>query len=411
VTSNTLYGYAYLKVNFDFEKKDAYDIVLPLAVRALATLPGPVVAAPEMQESIRSLWGLTIPENVLRGMLPKMADRGYLNRSNYTFLVNRSALEAHGFEDREHAASQIYTRVRTGIATLLAKHESVAMQPDDAIERFLDTGATAFLSERPATLPTDALDLAANIIIAEYTGITEKNLKAGTVNNQAIDDIRSLARGDIIYKSIRSISESDLGDITGGRMENVSAYFDTRLILRLMGYEATDLQRPVAEMLRMCQATGCRPCVFRHTVHEVQEILRAAADGMYRGLQRRITRIDEYIIAHNLTKSDLVEESAFIADRLAEYGIEVRDTPPMAVELSIDEVEFDYILQTQVGYTNPNAKIRDLNSLSAIHRLRQGTVVDRLERCHAIFITNNGSLARAATNYFQRFFEKKVKGT
>ncbi len=44
-------GYAYLKVNFAVEKKNAYDIILPLVVRALATLIGPVVPAPESHES------------------------------------------------------------------------------------------------------------------------------------------------------------------------------------------------------------------------------------------------------------------------------------------------------------------------------------------------------------------------
>jgi hypothetical protein len=146
---NLILGYAYLKVNFDIEKKNAYDIVLPLVVRALHTLSGPVVPAPELQKSIREIWGLLIPENVLRSMLPKMAERGYLNRSGLLYTLNKARLAEHHFEDREKLAQEIYQRVQQGVGRLLIIHKEDTLTADEVIERFLDTGSEAFLPAFP----------------------------------------------------------------------------------------------------------------------------------------------------------------------------------------------------------------------------------------------------------------------
>ena len=86
---NILFSYAYLKVNFDKANASPVDLMLPFSMRALATIEGRVVSAPELQRAIANIWGLNIPQNVCRFMFPKLADQGYLTREDNLYTINK----------------------------------------------------------------------------------------------------------------------------------------------------------------------------------------------------------------------------------------------------------------------------------------------------------------------------------
>ena len=54
-----------------------------------------------------------------------------------------------------------------------------------------------------------------------------------------------------------------------------------------------------------------------------------------------------------------------------------------------------------IGYSNPAARIHDVDCISAIARYRQGRQSSIFEECGAIFATGNIPLARATRRFFQ----------
>src|SRR5829696_6125248 len=62
------------------------------------------------------------------------------------------------------------------------------------------------------------------------------------------------------------------------------------------------------------------------------------------------------------------------------------------------------LLQTEVGYRRREALLRDLDSLTAIHRLRGGELRRRIERSDAVLVSNNYSLARAGKTFFDSLY-------
>jgi hypothetical protein len=90
-------SYAYLKVNFDRSNDSPVDLMLPLSVRALATLDGPIVSAPDLQKAISTIWGLAIPQNVIRFMFPKLASQAFLLFENGAYKINRSKIKNEEF--------------------------------------------------------------------------------------------------------------------------------------------------------------------------------------------------------------------------------------------------------------------------------------------------------------------------
>ena len=224
-----------------------------------------------------------------------------------------------------------------------------------------------------------------------------------TQNRANFEDILSLVVGDVLYKTIATLSESDAETLGGGRMQAVQVYLDTPVVMRLLRYEEDDLRRPIKEMVSLATATGCKLQVFTHTLVEVQNILRGSADTAYSTRQK--SPLDERIIAKGISRSDLIEDAQFLPDILHEMDIEVCDPPALTKDLSISERQLDTLLQSRIGYKNPDAKLRDIASLAAIYRLRSGSVRRRIEECEAIFITTNINLAAAATEFFASTFK------
>ena len=376
--------------------------MLPLVSRALIMIDGPIVAAPPLQAAVRELWGLSIPENVIRFMLPKLEVSGELKYEHQAYL--KVDLPDRGrFERAEKTAEAVYARVRSGIQRLLLIHEiSEHFTPDQVIERFLDTGGTAFLTNAPRIPYADPNDLQINILMVEYMGLDQ-----GRQEGPEFDDVLSLVIGDVLYKAITALSESDLSVAENGRMHDVQVLFDTSVLLRLMRYEQADLQKPAVEMLKLAQATGCKVSIFQHTFDELQAILRAIADTAYSS--RKKSSLVRRVESLGIAKSDLVEDAELLVQTLFDLGISVVDAPIILEPLSINERDLDTHLQSRIGYKRQEAKVRDVASLTAVYRLRHGEIRKRLENCNAIFITTNTNLAAASTDFFRNLFKEENK--
>ena len=393
MSQGVLYSYAYLRVQYETTSHNPVDLMLPLAVRALAALDEDVVLSNKLQASVLRIWGLNIPQNVIRFMLPKLKVQGHLQLKNNVYFRTSVQSDAK-YERDERKANGLYQRVQTDIKRLLVIHGADGdLGPDEVIERFLDTGGSALLSDGIRIPYSDPLDLKANVIIADYLGIT-----TGSLNKTSREDLESLVIGDVLFKAISSLSESDLASRTGGRMEDVEVYLDTPVIMRMLRYEQEDLRRPIQEMMRLALATGCRLRAFRHTADEVKSILVSAANNTSRA--GKTSELDRLILAKGFHRADILEDAEYLDSLLHDQDIQIVDAPLISESLGIDELALDTRLQTKIGYRNNEAKIRDISSLASIFRLREGRAKDRLENCRAIFITTNFNLALVATEFF-----------
>jgi len=68
-------------------------------------------------------------------------------------------------------------------------------------------------------------------------------------------------------------------------------------------------------------------------------------------------------------------------------------------ESRTDETSLEETLDSRIGYDNPLARVRDVDSLSAIIRLRRGGQPSNIEDSKALFVTTNIEIVRAAGDY------------
>ena len=87
---------------------------------------------------------------------------------------------------------------------------------------------------------------------------------------------------------------------------------------------------------------------------------------------------------------------------MRELKIEVVDRPPFDdVRFQVDENALEKHLHSIIGYTNPKARVHDVDCVSAIARMRLGKESYDVEECGAIFVTTNSLLAQGTREFFQ----------
>jgi hypothetical protein len=70
------------------------------------------------------------------------------------------------------------------------------------------------------------------------------------------------------------------------------------------------------------------------------------------------------------------------------------------VQLGVNENELEGMIQTDLPDQSREARIHDLDCLTAIHRLRRGRPQSEIETCGHIFVTTNHGLAMVSAKFF-----------
>ena len=168
-----------------------------------------------------------------------------------------------------------------------------------------------------------------------------------------------------------------------------------------MEFEAEAKQAATRELIELLGKLGGEVSAFSHSLQELRNVLRGAADF----LESREGRGPIIIEArkNRTTRSDLLLLAESVDDRLRNAGIQVKPTPPYIDGFQIDEAVFEAVLEDEVSHRNPRAREFDINSVRSIYAIRGNLSATSLERCKAVFVTSNSGFATAAWDYGQRY--------
>ena len=138
----------------------------------------------------------------------------------------------------------------------------------------------------------------------------------------------------------------------------------------------------------------------RHILYAHEEIL------LHGKLDELYGPSAEYFLAQQYRASDIERFRQRLEKDLEKLGIFVVDKPEYVVApYQIGEEQLGLELHKALTYHNPVALQRDVDSISAIMRLRKGETSRQIEDCKAIFITTNAGLARIAREFCRREFD------
>ncbi len=391
MSTATLTSLAMLKVHVD-QGRDYLDYLRPFILQVLFDhRPCPVTDA-IVCGHIKDDFGLEIPERTVQIILKRLSRQQPMERRYGVYRIT-GEIQNPGISAQKAEADR-HIQAVVGSLTEFSKNTARPIaSDDDAVQAIC-----AFLSKfniqclraylRGTAIPTiEKHDDALIVLVSKYVLSLQEN------NPERFESFLVVVKGHMLANALLC---PDLQQAPK-TYKDVTFYFDTPLLVRLLGLEGDAKRAAVENLIALLRKLGATVAVFSHSRDELERVIHGAAEHV----DSPDSRSEIVMEAHRTrtTKSDLLLISGRIDEKLAAKGIKVTRTPQHIPNFQIDERAFEHVLDDVVSYHNPRAKEDDIKSVRSIYVLRKGTFPRNLERSKAVLVTSNSGFSRAAFDY------------
>jgi hypothetical protein len=390
-----LIGVAILKANWDLLKKDYVENFVPMIAEAIRTSRHDVVSLPELSGDLFRLFGLRLPQNQVRAILPRVAKRGYIRLQNGVYFRVPARLASLDFLTLQNQVIRKHEAVVSSLCRFAKDNYSFTWAPDAAeaaLHIYLQKNRLLSRTPTDSTpqLLADAALPGANFIVGKFV---DEVRKAGGLE---FDYLETIVKGNILATAIFLSDPHRAVE----RFKKTYIYLDTPLLIYALGHAGPARHAPTKELVILLNQAGAELRAFRHTIDEVNSILTACAFKIETNdLRNSYGPSIEYFLANNFSGSDIRLLAGRVEDGLEALRIKIVDKPAMDPASMIDEAKLSDLIDKYVHHDKLNPRIRDVASVSAVIRLRDGKESLSIETCGALFVTTNAALVRAAREF------------
>ena len=402
MSTNPLVAFAILSVNWDEHGKSYTHNYIPFIASCLERSTNESTDEDQLRSSIESDFGITLPSPVLRTILRRAAKDGLVERKNRQIIPNVDKLTAYDFESkRTQVTSDCETLIDRFIQFLDDDNNDLAITRPEAERILFDYIADRSLPILRASVHRSPLDLE-ELPQTRYAYPTARFIIDMHENDPHVfEQIDRIVKGSILASAVYLPDFESLNR----RIQDLIIYLDTPYLIELIGLTQPPAVEAARELFELLKTLGARLACFEHTLLETQGVIRSSASQLRSLLSRpnhssSYTPLVEHCIAARVPSSDLDVRAELLPDELADLGVRVHETPEYTEAFSVDEERMQSVLQASVRYRNENTRYRDVQSLTAVHRIRRGRKKRRLEEAAAIFVTPNDNLVHASREFF-----------
>lgn len=394
---SALIGYAILRANYNSQAPNYLDNFAPFVLSAISTAPNAIVERHTIASSIREVFGVDIPALVVPRLLRRTTREG-LTEPVGTDSVSLTAKGEQGLPDLTTALVE-YRRRQTELVHEFASFiGSQFPEHDELTTGDLAANLAEFFDRQAVPVLSQSLG---NASISDPTKSGIQYVVAAFVAHLAVRDqarfayVVEAAKGAMLA-SVLDLDTSGMND----SLSELTIVLDTPVVMDALGYHGPMPSSAMMHVLDMARVQGARVVMFDHSVSEMDGILEAIEGHLRRGGLSRATSMGYLHFAETAASpADLAVIREHLTDRLSEAGISVVDRPDDYGKYGLDEQKLDEKIHSRVHYLQDAARVNDVRSLSAVHRLRRGVRTKALERCGAIMMTSNINLVRGAVDF------------
>ena len=394
MSSRDLIGYAVLRANFDAQRGSYIENFNEFALFALAKCPDTGSEA-DVAKCIRRDFGLVIPDAVVGKLLKRGVQRGKVVRASerparYTIAPG---YDTANLEAKVTKFNREQSELVDALTTYVTKnHEAHAgllgTNPAESLTSYIERNAGAVLSQ-----------------VIRGAGVTRRDNSAGADYLIAtfIDHIdgKDSRLFEILNRLVEGVVVASMLEVNGYqpfmKLDRLEIVLDTPVVLSALGVRGEDAERSMGQALELAKRLGAKVSIFEHTRTESVGVIEAASQAL-RGHRRGTPGdVELYFRQQQMSPADAAIKAGNIDRDLRSLGIEVRDTPGDYRSYGLDEDALEKALAEAINYKSQQARLRDVKSLAAIHRLRHGQSSGGFERCKAVLVTDNFNVVKAST--------------
>lgn len=385
-----------LKVNIDTRRGDYYDYLHPFILEVLRRhTPDPVTDG-VIHAHITNDFGLDINQSVIQTVLRRIARRDKLLRREHGVFHVVASIGKSSFDAKRAQATRSIDAVANALSTFAAT-KNIKFDVDAAFQHIL-TFLSRFSVEclRSYVRGTALADVPYQTPQALYiVGSFVQSVQE--TDELLFAQFIQIVKGRMLANALLCPDLDSLNKTFAG----VQFYFDTPLILRILGLNGQPRRNAMLELVTLLNKLGGSCCVFEHTMNELDGVIEAAE--RYLEHPEGQGRLIDELRRQGKTRTDVTLLRERLDDLVVAERIAIRKTPPYLRDFQIDESAFGDMIEEEIQYRGKKAMEYDINSVRSIYALRAGRAPRRLEECRSVLVTSNAGFAKAAFEYGKSF--------
>ncbi|WP_152012050.1 MULTISPECIES: hypothetical protein [unclassified Bosea (in: a-proteobacteria)] len=386
--------------------RDVLDCLTPFSAPYINSISGRQITSDGLKDYLKTTFGFDIPLYAIDQLMPTLQKAGYVeyNRITKRYISKKND---HNYEIAKAEIDTEFDDVVEALASYARRVGFTIAPPSgswgDALIQFLKSS-----TDRPevkfGNIKGALLD-PAKIEFSVIGAFIKDNHHLDTVIYKSILNV---FMGVLVEEFIASVSEVSAIDLKNP----VHVFFDTSVILRLLGCSGKLLKTATDELTRYLQDLGFKIFYLSGNESEVAGILETIIYVKDTGREIEGETADA-IASGDVNITDIRMLQNTFAERLAAMGIfpaaDLEKSAYDNAKYQIDERGFsEYLKQNSVksrrGYTLNNRE-NDAGYLGAVMRLRRRLTTNDLASCGYLFVTSNKFLANMSRRYL---VEQKV---
>jgi hypothetical protein len=396
MATQTAISLAILQVNWDERKKDYLDNFVPIIAECVRLQTNEVVSTAVLKTDIEARFGLSIPASAVNTILRRLRKENYIYTKDGVYYRNNEALSSLGFRDVQQSVIRMHDSLIADMLAYCKKEFNLDWTPEEASNNLLaclkENDLQIISAFTSGTLiPDTVLSTKAD---KYYCALYIKHLQE--TMSGSLDYLRKLVEGHMLANAIFLPDPMRAAQ----KFHNTKVFFDTSFLIFALGYAGEPRSAPCTELLQLLYETGAELCCFQHTITEITRVLESCSKRITHGDQTDAFGTIEYFIEKHYSDSDIQILINKLKTSLESIRVRIHEKPPYEPQYVIDEDALGNALEKEINYRSPQARIRDIDSISAIMRLRHMTDYNFIEDCRALFITTNKAVARVSRSFF-----------
>jgi hypothetical protein len=400
MSNPTIVSLAFLKTNWDQQGKSYIDNFVPIVAECIKHLSNDIVTLMDLQGEIFKRFGLNIPQNAINVILKRVRKQGYVKLQDNHYRADREQLLKLNFGQVQQRVLEIHDILIKSLTEFCNERFNVRWRPEDA-----ESALLSYLRENEIQVVNAGLG--GTVIPQPEQVVKNSTFFVGSFLRQMQEThspifgyFETVVKGNMLANAIFLPDPN----YAMQKFKKTEVYFDTSFLIYALGWAGEPRKEPCVELLQLLYEAGANLRCFRHTFEETRGILdalsrRVGTTGIRRETYGASIPTVEYFLSKGYTASDIELLKVQLEQHLDNIRIKVVDKPQYLHEYMIDEKRLDETFQS-IHYGDEKPRIRDVDSISAIMRIRRGQDYFKLEDCPAVFVTTNTTLARVCREYF-----------
>ena len=318
-----LVTFAFLKAQLD-DGDDHLGLFMPLLLDAMHVIVAPHFSLEDVQQSLEHVHAISMPQQAVDMLLRRAEKKQYITAQYGRYKRGDKFPQDTGITEQRAAIKRAQDRLANALVEYFTSRKLTITLPDaiSALLAFLERTHIAVLTNDSERLLSETKSLSqVDLVIAEFIyAVAQKK-------TDFRETIRSITEGFVLYfAALRPTFNDD----TSRSLRRLKVFFDSTLILQLLGLEGASAESLMRDTLSVLVREGVTCSIFDVTVKELHGIVRRYVSSWRTDYGRRNMRMSDmkrHLLLSKASGSDLEETDVLLETKIKNLGISIVPTP------------------------------------------------------------------------------------